>query len=95
MKVENKKMFLKALSVLASMVFIANFAVAGEERQKMPEVKKGKSNFSECVAVEVYTLSPKYVNKGNQPEDTTKVPEGWTVVGGAGGGGHPTMLICR
>lgn len=51
--------------------------------------------FAECVAVELYTLSPKFVNKDRQPEDTSKIPDGWTFAGGGGGGGHPTMIICR
>lgn len=54
-----------------------------------------KKEFKECVAVELYTISPKFANKGKQPQDTTKIPDGWTLVGGSGGGGHPTMLICR
>jgi len=95
MRVERKNLFIKVLSILTSIVFIANFAVADEEKQKVPKVKKVESNYSECVAVELYTLSPKYVNKDNQPKEVSKVPEGWTVVGGGGGGGHPTMLICR
>lgn len=54
-----------------------------------------KRKFTECAAVELYTVSPKHANKGKPIEDTTKIPEGWTLVGAGGGGGHPTMMICR
>ncbi len=57
--------------------------------------EKPISEFSECVAVELYTISPKAANKGAEIKGTTKIPEGWTLVGGSGGGGHPTMVICR
>lgn len=60
------------------------------------ETKENKNKkLTECVAVELYRISPKFANKGKQPEQVTKIPDGWTLVGSAGGGGHPTMLVCR
>lgn len=51
--------------------------------------------YSECTAIELYTHSPKHANKDIEIEKTTKIPAGWTLIGGSGGGGHPTMIVCR
>lgn len=82
---------MKHLFIIAVfLAFTGSSAMAENDKNK----NKNKE-FKECVAVELYTVSPKFANKGKQPEDTTKIPDGWTLVGGAGGGGHPTMMICR
>lgn len=80
-----KNIFIAALLLILS-------STPGLAAEKDTNKNKG---FKECVAVELYTVSPKFVNKGKQPEDTTKIPNGWTLVGGSGGGGHPTMILCR
>jgi hypothetical protein len=53
------------------------------------------SKLSECTAIELYTHSPKHANKDIELEKTTKIPAGWSLIGGSGGGGHPTMIVCR
>jgi len=84
---------IKLISTLVVLLFLASPSIAQDSKSKM--TKKDVSEFTECVAVELYTISPKAANKGKEVDSATKIPEGWTLVGGAGGGGHPTMIICR
>lgn len=86
-------MNIKLISILVVSLFLAYPVIAQDNKSKM--TKKDVSEFTECVAVELYTVSPKAVEKGKKIDSITKIPEGWTLVGGAGGGGHPTMIVCR
>ena len=85
---------IKKISMVLMLTILFTSATQADENNNGSKMEM-KKEFKECVAVELYTLSPKFVNKGNQPEETSKIPEGWTLVGGGGGGGHPTMIICR
>lgn len=54
--------------------------------------KAGKKQFTECAAVRMKEIN---IKKIDAKDATTIVPEGWTVVSGTGGEGHPKLLICR
>ncbi len=51
-------------------------------------------NYKECAAIRMKEIALKHLATGNE-KYTMQVPEGWTVVGGTGGEGHPKLLICR
>lgn len=67
---------------------------SGSETQAVPV-------FTECVALELFTYSPHHGSAQGQNgqviqfKKTTKIPVGWFFAGSGGGGGHPTMIVCR
>lgn len=82
---------MKTSIILSTLLFLGsiNVAFAGKT------IDLSDKKTQECVAVELWTISGKSVNKGKINDSTVKIPEGWKVVGGSGGGGHPTIVICR
>ena len=81
---------MKKIAFLSLLLFSSASAYAGDDASKSTS-----GQFTECIAVELWTMSGKALNKGKEPKKTVKIPEGWTVVGGGGGGGHPTVTICK
>jgi hypothetical protein len=83
---------MKISAVFTAIMFLGsiNLAFAGGDN-----IELSSKNVQECVAVELWTISGKHINKDVMPNRTVKIPEGWTVVGGSGGGDHPTIAMCR
>ncbi|MEZ9330210.1 hypothetical protein AB4152_14385 [Vibrio breoganii] len=79
---------------LIGMIFIllAPVSLAQEIVTKADEEK-----LTECASVSLWRNSGKSINKGNLPDKTVKVPEGWVVVGGGYDSQYsePIMVICR
>lgn len=55
---------------------------------------KAAKQYKQCAAVRMKEINLDHLSK-DPDKYTTKIPEGWTVVGSAGGEGHPKLLICR
>lgn len=53
-----------------------------------------ESNYTECAAIRMKEIALKHLATENE-KYVTQVPEGWIVVGGTGGEGHPKLLVCR
>ncbi len=82
----------KWLLPFAITLLSSSFVFAGGHEQK-PAMKHKK--FSECAAIRMKEISLDHLSKKDPSKYTTPVPEGWTVVSGSGGEGHPKLLICR
>lgn len=54
-----------------------------------------KQKFTECVAVRMKEINSKHLSKADVSKYATKIPDGWTVISGTGGDGHPKLLMCR
>lgn len=79
------------LSVAIAAILVSPLVALADTHGKTDGAHKA---YTECAAVRMKELNIKHVEK-NKSEDFTQVPEGWTVVGGTGGEGHPKLLICR
>lgn len=79
-------------SVLISAVLISGAAAVSIPAQAGEGAKKKK--YTQCAAIRMEEINLKHLAK-DPNKYTTKVPEGWTVVSGTGGEGHPKLLICR
>ncbi|MCP4388483.1 MAG: hypothetical protein GY802_09315 [Gammaproteobacteria bacterium] len=53
-----------------------------------------EKKYTECAAIRMKEVALKHLATGND-KYTMQIPEGWTVVGGTGGEGHPKLLVCR
>ena len=88
---------MKTSAFLVTLLFLGctNLTIAADKEGGPAPLSSKKTK--ECVAVELWRVSGKAVNKGMPIQDkhTVKIPEGWTVIGGTGGGGHPTIAMCR
>ena len=80
---------------IACAAFLTLAMTQGAYAEESSGGDEAKNKPTECVAVELWTVSGKSINRGDEPKHTVKIPEGWTLVGGSGGGGHPTIVICR
>lgn len=58
------------------------------------EKSDGKPNYTMCAAIRMKEVNLGHIAK-NPEKYSTPIPEGWTVVSGTGGDGHPKLLICR
>lgn len=76
----------------ATVAFALPFSALADENDTNKEGKFKK--FTECAAVRMREINIKHVAKG-EAKHFTQVPEGWTVISGTGGEGHPKLLICR
>jgi hypothetical protein len=79
-------------AVLLSLVMIN--PVFAENQAPAQAKSNNAGNFTECAAIRMQEIALKHLETGKS-DYFTKVPAGWTVVSGAGGEGHPKMLICR
>lgn len=64
------------------------------DEHDMESTAKTNKHFTQCAAIRMKEINLKHL-KENPSKYTTQVPEGWTVVSGSGGQGHPKLLICR
>ncbi|WP_444934999.1 hypothetical protein [Microbulbifer sp. JTAC008] len=81
------------LGLVVSLGALNVFAEADPEESK----EQSDEQLSECFAATLWQVSGRSLNKGEVPEKTVKVPEGWKVVGGGIGGarGEAVMILCR
>jgi len=54
----------------------------------------GSGKYTECFSAELDYESTTGVNRGELPT-MLRVPPGFTVVGGSGMGGYPSVVLCR
>ena len=94
-------MLKKTLKALASTTVVAGlafsallFSFAGHAAEQGSEESVEAKTFAECAAIRMKEINLGHL-AGNAEKNTTRVPEGWTVISGAGGEGHPKLLICR
>lgn len=59
------------------------------------KTEKAHKRFTECAAIRMKEVNLGHIAKEDTSKYTTAIPEGWTVVGGSGGEGHPKLLLCR
>lgn len=69
-----------------------SFAVFSEESKAKEKVVDKK--YTMCAAVRMKEVNLDHLKK-NAEKYSTAIPDGWTVVGGTGGEGHPKLLLCR
>ncbi len=55
---------------------------------------KAEKKYTRCAAVRMKEINLDHLEKDLE-KYTTAIPEGWTVVSGTGGEGHPKVLICQ
>lgn len=80
------------LAVFLSLGFIGPGFSAQAEDSPRAQKSGGGGSFTECAAVRLKEINIKHLGSKKK---TTKLPAGWTVVGTAGGDGHPKVLVCR
>lgn len=52
--------------------------------------------FSECFAATMWHVTGRGLNGGEMPRDMTRIPAGWTPIGGGPLiGGYPSVILCR
>ena len=81
-------------SIIATVLVSLGFAIpvfTTQAADSASTMNSGGGNFTECAAIRMKEITLKQLGDGK----VTKVPEGWTVVSGSGGQGHPKLLICR
>ena len=81
---------LKKIATLLVFTPLTFSSIASAEKDSGKKYK----DFTECAAIRMKEVNLEKLQK--HPEKvTTKIPDGWTVVSGSGGEGHPKLLICR
>ncbi|WP_444892856.1 hypothetical protein ACJJIE_21000 [Microbulbifer sp. TRSA001] len=86
-------LFSGLLGLVVYLGALTALAEADSEENKEPLDEQ----LNECFAATLWNISGRSLNKGEVPEKTVKVPEGWKVVGGGVGGarGEAFMILCR
>ncbi|PCK03868.1 MAG: hypothetical protein COA42_19710 [Alteromonadaceae bacterium] len=87
----NKK--ITTIAVISTILLsISPVVLSEEDKDKNPSVNKQK--YTMCAAIRMKEINLKHLKK--DPEKySTHIPEGWTVVSGLGGDGHPKILLCQ
>lgn len=82
-----------AIPTIGALILSLSSAVFSDESKQAdkPEVK---ANYTMCAAIRMKEVNLGHIRK-NPEKYSTPIPEGWTVVSGTGGDGHPKLLICR
>ncbi len=77
-----------------STLILSLSSVAFSDEDKGAEKTEGKQNYTMCAAIRMKEINLGHLQK-NPEKYSTHIPEGWSVVSGSGGDGHPKLLICR
>ncbi|MFL0804890.1 MAG: hypothetical protein K6L81_14330 [Agarilytica sp.] len=79
-------------AISTALLSISPISLSEEDKDAKPAEEKQK--YTMCAAVRMKEINLDHLKK--DPERySTHIPEGWTVVSGTGGQGHPKLLLCR
>lgn len=90
------KALLKASQYIAILAIgvISQNALSQDTAPAKKEDSGSIKQYEMCVAVRMKEINIEHLQ--NNPEKfATKIPKGWSVISGAGGEGHPKVLLCR
>ncbi len=79
---------------IISTLMLSISSVAFSEENKDAKQAEGKQEYTMCAAIRMKEIALSHLKK-NPEKYSTHVPEGWTVISGTGGEGHPKLLLCR
>lgn len=82
-----------AIPAISTLMLSLSCVVFAHEHEKS-EKSDGKQNYTMCAAIRMKEVNLGHIRK-NPDKYSTHIPEGWSVVSGTGGDGHPKLLICR